>query len=296
MYTPDNTRESWDGIERRTALRLEQKILAKYPELTGVRFKIADTTDEIEMAFKLVHDVYSGIGLIDRRVSGLHLLPYHLHPETRIFVALLDGGVISTLTLIPDGPMGLPQDELYAEQLRPLREAGRRLAEVGCLAMHPKWQKHDLILFLYRIMHYYAYHSTIDDLCIVANPRHGRFYERVLLFEQYGEEKPFAKVKGAPAVGYRLDLRGMERRYKEFYSDKAFDADLHDFFFASWNRSGRSPGKGRPLTERECLEFFCRRERLIQHLPPTVLAFLTNAYQATGQRIDFLALAVSVGA
>jgi len=284
------------GVERRRAVRLERSVLAKYPELASLSFKIADTTAEIELAYRLVHDVYAGIGLINPRPSGLHVIPHHLHPETRIFVALLHGEVISTLSLIPDGPMGLPQDELYAEELRPLREAGRRLAEVGCLAMHPKWQKHDLILFLYRIMHYYAYHSTVDDLCIVANPRHGRFYQRVLLFEQYGAEKPFSKVNGAPAVGYRLDLRGMEKRYKEFYSGKSFDANLHDFFFTSWGRDGRPPGNGRPLTEEECAEFFCRRECLIQRLPPVVLDFLTEAYQAIGRRIDFAALAGSVRA
>jgi hypothetical protein len=296
VHSDDNRWEAEAGSERRRAVRLTDSVVAKYPELAGLSLKIADTTAEIELAFRLVHDVYAGIGLIDPRPSGLYVIPHQLHPEMRIFVALLHGEVISTLTLIPDGPMGLPQDELYAEELRPLREAGRRLAEVGCLAMHPKWQKHDLILFLYRIMHYYAYHSTVDDLCIVANPRHGRFYQRVLLFEQYGIQKPFSKVKGAPAVGYRLDLRSMERRYKEFYSVRGFDANLHDFFFTSWNRDGRLPGKGRPLTEAECMEFFCRRECLIQRLPPVVLDFLTNAYQAVGRRIDFSALAVSVGA
>ena len=296
VHGTHDTRGRATGTERRRAVRLTDSVVAKYPELAGLSFKIADTTDEIERAFRLVHDVYVGIGLIDPRPSGLHVIPHHLHPGSRIFVVLLHGEVISTLTLIPDGLMGLPQDELYAEELRPLREAGRRLAEVGCLAMHPKWQKHDLILFLYRIMHYYAYHSTIDDLCIVANPRHGRFYQRVLLFEQYGEQKPFSKVNGAPAVGYRLDLRGMERRYKEFYSDKGFDANLHDFFFTSWHRSGRPPGKGRPLTEEECVEFFCRRERLIQDQPASVLEFLTEAYRATGQRIDFSSLAISVEA
>ncbi|MGD2063806.1 MAG: hypothetical protein PVF51_09540 [Nitrospirota bacterium] len=214
----------------------------------------------------------------------------------RIFIALLHGEVISTLSLFPDGPMGLPQDELYAEELQPLREAGRHLAEVGCLAMHPAWQKHDLILFLYRIMHYYAYHSEVDDLCIVANPRHGRFYQRVLLFEQYGTQKPFSKVNGAPATGYRLDLRGMERRYREFYSTKNFDANLHDFFFSSWERGGRPPARGRPLTEEECVEFFCRRESVLRHLDPETLRILTAAHREAGQPIDFAALARAVEA
>jgi len=281
----------WDGLERRSALRLTERVLRKYPELVGVQFKIADTKEEFEGSFRLVHDVYAGMGLIDSRKSGLYMIPHHLHPGMRIFVVTLNSEVISTVTLVPDGLIGLPQDELYGLELQHLRDAGRKLAELSCLAMHPKWQKHDLILYLYKVMHHYAYHSGIDDLCVVANPKHGRFYERVLLFEQYGQLKPFSKVNGAPALGYRLNLRTMEKKYRERYSQRGIDANLHDFFFTSWDKAGSSPRGGRPLSEDECVEFFAQRESIIPSLPQEVLESLTRGQYQLGQSIDFLSIA-----
>jgi hypothetical protein len=173
-------------------------------------YGVATTTDELDGAFRLVHDRYVARGYMRRHPSGRRIGLHHALPTTRVFVCRSDRQVIGTVSLVLDSLLELPCDALYRAELAPLRAAGRRVAEVSALAVDERWRSAGLEVPMTLVHLVVAYASRIvqvDDLCITVHPRHARFYERVLRFERSGAGKPHPGVEDAPAVLLRLDLR-----------------------------------------------------------------------------------------
>ena len=169
-----------------------------------VAANLAVTRDDVEHAERLVHDTYVARGLRDA-MSHAAARP----GSAAVFVARIDGAVGATLSLLPDSTRGLPVDALYRAELAALRASGRRLAEVGALAVGRPWRGAALALVrpLVQLVGIYARDLRgVDELCIAVHPRHAPFYERGFGFTRFGAEKAYGAVKGAPAVGLRLDL------------------------------------------------------------------------------------------
>jgi len=161
---------------------------------------------EREACFRLVHAQYVERGYTERDPSGRRVLLHQALATTRMFRVTSAARVIATVTLVPDSVLGLPMDDLYAAELRPLRAAGRRLAEVSALAAAPGTGPVTIAHLMSQLVLYAEALGRVDDLCVTVNPRHTRFYER-LGFTRLGSVKRYAAVNGAPAVALRLDLR-----------------------------------------------------------------------------------------
>ncbi|WP_243361493.1 N-acyl amino acid synthase FeeM domain-containing protein [Fundidesulfovibrio terrae] len=193
--------------------------------------KIAETLDEYAQAFKVLHDVYLASGYLRQsHPSGMHYSVHHLLPKTCVFVFKTYLTVLSTMSFIPDTPrFGLPMDSLYRQELDGLRNAGRKVVELGSLATtrHRCWQ--NLMVFLSKAVFQYALATGTDDLCIMVNPKHVRFYESIFLFQPFGEERHYETV-GAPAVAMRVDMHSIEPDLRNAYQGSDFDTDLHSFF------------------------------------------------------------------
>ena len=178
-------------------------LLAQTPAGT-VTARLAVTRDDLEAAARLVHDVYVARGLRDAarpRDSDAN--------RSVVFIARLAGVVGATISLVTDGPRGLPADALYGPELRALRGRRRRLAEVSGLAVATRCRGSALALVrpLVQLVGIYARDiEHADELCIAVHPRHAPFYARAFGFAPFGAEKPYPAVKDAPAVGLRLDL------------------------------------------------------------------------------------------
>jgi hypothetical protein len=166
---------------------------------------LAVTRDDIDQADRLVHDAYVARGLRDAVVQRHATRPR----GAVVFVARIAGAVGATLSLVRDSRRGLPADALYRSELAALRAGGRRLAEVGALAVDRRWRGAALGLMrpLVQLLGVYARDvGGVDELCIAVHPRHAPFYERNFGFTRFGAEKAYGAVRGAPAVGLRLDL------------------------------------------------------------------------------------------
>jgi hypothetical protein len=62
--------------------------------------KIADTKEELEACFKLLHDAYVSSGFMTPDPSGMRVTIYHALPTTTTLCAKMDDQVIGTLSLI----------------------------------------------------------------------------------------------------------------------------------------------------------------------------------------------------
>jgi hypothetical protein len=191
--------------------------------------KVADARDELEQAFALVYREYLRQGYIkDPKHSGLHLSLQHILPETAVFI-LKSSTVVGTLTHILDSDLfGLPMDSLYREELKPLRNANRKLAELSSLATCREACGRNLFLYLFREVYWYSLRRNVKDFCIMVNPSHTRFYQDILFFEEIGPKKYYQKV-GAPAVALRLNLEEFDQKLEHAYSGRESELNMHAF-------------------------------------------------------------------
>lgn len=181
------------------------------PFNASIDVALATTRAEHEAASRLVHACYARRGYV--KADRPRPSPYLAMPSTAVFVARAGAAVVATVALIADTALQLPCDELYGAELAAFRAGGRRLAEVSALAVGEAWRGPGLAVMraLVRAVGVYGREiARVDDLCIAVHPRHAPFYERRLRFERFGGLKRYDAVNGAPAVGLRLDLHGLD--------------------------------------------------------------------------------------
>lgn len=169
-----------------------------------------DDPDFIQ-ALRLVYHAYIRSGFIDASPYQMRVTPYHLLPSTQVLVSILREEVISTTTLIGDGPLGLPMEDLYSAEVDVRRQKGIRLAEVSCLAdRRADFERtFAMLVQLMSLTAQTAVRLGIDQLVIAVHPRHGAFYERFFGFEVIGGLKSYEAVNNKPAVPLALDLHGI---------------------------------------------------------------------------------------
>jgi hypothetical protein len=187
----------------------------------ALEYSLACDTASLDAAFRLTHDQYVGRGYMAPHASGRRLSLYHALPTTKVFVARVAGHVVGTISLVEDSPLGLPMEELYADEVNRLREQRRRVSEVSALAMDPGSITHGTIavLGLIRMAELYAAEvARLDDVCISVNPRHVGFYRKFLGFELIGPRRSYHRVNGAPAEALRLDLGEVRHLIRELHA------------------------------------------------------------------------------
>lgn len=200
-----------------------------------LRFKLAQTQDELAAAFKLLHDAYVAEKYMSPHPSGMRVTKYHALPSTSTLVALWDDQVVGTLSLVRDGSFGLPSDAIF--DLATYRSTGTRLVEVSGLAVNRKFShmRGEILFPLLKFMHEYCVRCFgADCLIISVNPSWIDFYEALLGFVRIKEEKVdhYSFVNGAPAVGGILDLRAAPGWYANQYGGRSEITNLYDYFTA----------------------------------------------------------------
>lgn len=177
-------------------------------ECEEVIVKVASNRTEYDGAFRLIYRSYLRAGLCSPSSHQIRITPYHLLPSTDVLVGKLRGEIISTLSLVRDGELGLPLESVYGDEVNRRRAAGLRLAEVSCLADRRKEPARFFGLFcdLSKIMVQMAASEGIDQLLIAVHPRHARMYCRAMAFQQFGDTRDYPMVNGNAAVALTLDL------------------------------------------------------------------------------------------
>lgn len=221
------------ALERRRSVRLRRSSLlkVKLEDIDRPNIKIAETYDELSQSFSMVYTEYRSCGYIRKEhPSELHFSLYNLLPETCVFIFRSYTTVISSLTQIFDSPeFGLPMDALYKGQLDDLRKKGRKITELSALVSPKEVRWCNLMIYLSRIMFEYSMTAHVDDICIMVNPKHVKFYKTMFLFEDFGEEYFYEPV-GAPAVALRINMDNILEKIEENYKNFDLDINLYNFF------------------------------------------------------------------
>ena len=132
-------------------------------------------------------------------------------PNRVILAAKQYDELAATLMLNRDSPEGLLADSLYAPELARLRRPKRIVCEVSRLAVDPDFSSRDLLIALFQAAFQYARDFfAASDALIEVNPRHARYYQRLLGFKLIGRQRQCRRLD-APVVllHQELDDRAM---------------------------------------------------------------------------------------
>ncbi|MGD9504434.1 MAG: hypothetical protein AB7W37_05965 [Syntrophobacteraceae bacterium] len=190
----------------------------------------ADDPEEIKKARSLVYREYLKMGYV-RDSEMVSSIADDRHPNADSLVVKFGAEIIATLSMVMDSDLfGLPMDTLYRNELNALRAQGLRIVELSSLAASERHPAGKFLMPLFRAVYWRAALKSVDNLCIMVNPRHVLFYKTVFLFEDLGPERFYPKVQ-APAVALTACVHGYRERLYNAYRGADSTADLHRYFF-----------------------------------------------------------------
>lgn len=283
-------------IERRREVRLRRSNLIGAMDSPAIAFKVAQTQEELESAYKLVWEAYVSTGLQHDSGAGIRFTKYHLLPTTRVLIATYNSEmekehkdrdytnihektvVIGTLSIVEDSPLGLPMEEICGSNVMELRANGHKLVEIIALAINPEYRKHNIAMYLYKLMFEFVRHKDTTDVACSVTKKHLSFYRRMLLFKTLGEIKKYSAANKLETQCHILNIQEAETAAEAIYNADHFDANLFTFFFTDTPEANRLKGEGEPLTE-ELLRYFLTKD--ILHLDDQTKLILREEYKKT---------------
>jgi hypothetical protein len=162
------------------------------------KVRLANNEDRRKSASLLIQKMYDWRGYDTDALSH--------DPNKITLAAYQEDKVVGTMTLGLDSSQGIMVDQLYKQEADRLRAEGRKLCDITRLAVDHDIKSKSVLAALFHMTFIYGHnihHAT--DFLIEVNPRHVLFYQRMMGFKPFGEEKTCPRVN-APAVLMRLDL------------------------------------------------------------------------------------------
>jgi hypothetical protein len=130
--------------------------------------------------------------------------------------AVEDEVTIGTITVVLDGLETLGAEEAFPDKIAAMRDEGLRLCEFTKLAIDPISGTKRVLAGLFHVAYIIAHRLRgYDALVMEVNPRHVRYYERMLGARVAGEQRMNRKVN-APAVLLSLDFGYVMEQIGEF--------------------------------------------------------------------------------
>ena len=197
-----------------------------------VGMQVARTLSEVIAAWQLVYEVYRHADFIDPNAYLIHTTRRAVTPNTVVLYLPHNGRVQSTITAIPDGPKGLPLDDVYPQELNQLRRSGRCICEGGLLADQRQFCDREvglgplrrsrvstrnqpgptpLVEMIRFAINYGRSAFAVTDLLIGVHPKHTGYYSRCFGFKPYGAPRTHPRVNHQPVILLRCDLEQARR-------------------------------------------------------------------------------------
>ncbi len=152
-----------------------------------------------------------------------------------------DGVTIGTITIGLDGPEGLASEDVFRDQLTEMRAGGRRIVEFTKLAIDPISGTKRVLAALFHVAYIVAHRIRgYDTLVMEVNPRHVRYYERMLGARIVGEPRLNRSVN-APAVLLSIDFDYIMAQIGEFAGQPeraATERSLYPYAFTLSEEAG----------------------------------------------------------
>ena len=171
--------------------------------------------NEICSAFELVYRYYAAMGYLKQRSIEMFFSGFSLLPSARIFVSVSNSEVLSTTTVVVDGPAGLPCENAFEQELILLRDASRNIAQVYMFARQPRRPGNMATMQLLKAIFWWCSDLAIDDLLVVVEPELAPYYQTTFGLEQIGSARPQTHASGKDGILMRLNLWAIFRENRK---------------------------------------------------------------------------------
>lgn len=253
---------------------------------TTLRFKVAETEDELTQAFSLLHDAYVKEQLMDPHPSGMRVTKYHILPSTTTLIAIENGVVVGTVSLIRQSSFGLPLKAIFDLDFIPPQS---RPAEVSALAIKKEYlHQRGRILFplLKFLYHYSRDYFGVSHFVIAVNPKWIDFYKSMLCFKPLAKKmvESYDFVNGAPAVGGILNLETAPELFFSVFG-KRKTGNIYKFFCDLPQINMEFPLRKRSIISDPMLtpsmidHFFIKKTNCLQRMNENELSILHEMYE-----------------
>jgi hypothetical protein len=207
-------------------------------EKRAFKIRLANTAGHRSDSSMLIEKMYGWRGY---DFSAASVFPPQ--PQQIVLVASDETGTLGTLTLTLDSPNGLRADEIYKDEIDKVRKGGGFVCELGKLAVDHSRGSKWVLASLFHIAYIFGRKiNSVTDVFIEVNPRHAKFYQRMLGFLPAGDERICPRVN-APALLLRLPLAYVDNKIREFGGKSELSAterSLYPFFFSKFEEEGLS--------------------------------------------------------
>ncbi|MES2758055.1 MAG: GNAT family N-acetyltransferase [Pseudomonadota bacterium] len=198
----------------------------------GIR--LTDTPEGRNSASMLINKMYAWRGY-----AGTH--QFSDDPNRITLTSTDKGEVVGTLTIGIDSAIGLMADQVFKDEIDGYRARGAKLCEFTKLAFDTEARSKTGLANLIHLAVIYArdIHGC-TDIFIEVNPRHRRFYERMLGFQRVGELKINPRVN-APAYLLRCSLAYMTEQIQKYggtFTSPDNERSFYPYFFSPREEQG----------------------------------------------------------
>nr|WP_249222929.1 GNAT family N-acetyltransferase [Noviherbaspirillum sp. L7-7A] len=191
------------------------------------QIRLANTETVRSHASSLIHRMYASRGYTVNN-------PLQENPHRVTMTISEEDKVIGTITLGIDSPSGLLADEIFKDEVDAYRARGRKVCELTKLAFDPTTRSKTALASLFHIIFIYLRRvQKCTDIFIEVNPRHRRFYERMLGFKKHGPKKMNPRVN-APAYLLCVETDYVEEQIQKMGGTSSHDnaeKSLYPYFF-----------------------------------------------------------------
>ena len=198
------------------------------------RIRLADTDEGRNSANMLVDRMYSWRGYATSHQTLAS-------PNLLTLIAAENHSAVGTISVSFDSPAGILADVTYKDEIDIFRSGGSRICEFTKLAFDPDVHSKLVLASVFHVAFIYAWHiRNCTDLFVEVNPRHRRFYERMLGFKRHGQTKNNPRVN-APSVLLRLDLGYAEDQIRKLGGSSNHPGSaksLYPYFFSHHEEEG----------------------------------------------------------
>lgn len=273
---------------------------AKPAPRSQLTLKIADTKEELEACFAVLHDTYVESGFMKPDPSGMRLSIHHALPTTTTLCAMYDGKVVGTVSLIRENRLGMPLQNAF--DLSELHSKGGCIVEVSALAISRMFRKNSGSILLPLMKFVYEFcvtHVNTRHLVIAVNPRHIKHYESLLHFRRLSTRvvESYDFANGAPAIGATLDLLQLAMEQPAGASPHWLSNKFHACLARRERSDHQVSEQRRPAADHcrltpELLDyFFNRRTRTFANLNELEKALLHSIYDQPEYKVVLPAMA-----
>lgn len=202
--------------------------------------RLARTREELETAYRILHDAYSADGLMPQHPSGMRVPIFFSLPATSTAIATWNDRIVATVSFVRDGVFGVPMGRYLDVSV--LRRKGARSVEISALAVERGFRgHHGRILFaLFRFVTLYAERCIgCDNVACLVESFRADLYRGLMAFHDLpdGHREQYEACT-RPVDGLFTCICEAREALSALYPRWPRERDLQAYLFGDW----RSPG------------------------------------------------------